>query len=336
MGNKPLRIGNVETKNNLVMAPLAGYSNLALRELSASYGAGLCYTEMISANALVYKNLKTLDMLPKKAETVPVALQLFGGEIDAIKESFKTLNEHAYYDILDFNLGCPVPKVMKQRAGSFWLKRQDELYQLFKTLVDNSKAPCTIKTRLGFNKGEETFLEVVKIAASAGIKAVAIHGRSKSQLYSGEVDYTAIKKAIDLNLVPIIANGDICLENYQKIEEEIDPAGLMIGRGALGDPLVFTNILRVEAGQTPLLKSYETQLEAARKHYHLLLSIKDEKAATLEFRALFIMYLKGLNYNNAFKKDILKMVGRSDFEEITRKIEKIAVFSPTEVSYETD
>lgn len=329
--NKRLMIGSVEIKNKEVMAPLAGYSNLALREVAAFYGAGLCYTEMISANALVYKNSKTLKMLPKKAETAPVALQLFGGDKEVIAKSFEVLNENAYYDILDFNLGCPVPKVMKQGAGSFWLKRQDELYELFRILVLNSKTPCTIKTRLGFNKGEETFLEVVKIAKAAGIKAVAIHGRSKTQLYSGNVDYEAIKKAIDLDLLPIIANGDITLENFQEVEKRLNPTGLMIGRGALGDPLVFTNIKRVRAGLEPLKKTYITQLEAARKHYELLLGIKDEKVATLEFRALFIMYLKGLNYNNVFKKDILKMSSRSDFVEIARNI---ATFGPSEVENE--
>ena len=207
---KKFSIGGIELSNRYIQAPLAGYTNRAMRKLAYLHGAALTYTEMISASAIYYNNVKTFDMIPTKKEDGLLALQLFDGEIDKILYAVKKVDEIGVYDFLDFNMGCPVLKVIKQRAGSYWLKREEELYELFKTLVNNSSRPVILKTRIGFDRNNVNILRVLDIAHSAGISAVAIHGRTRSEFYSGKVDYDIIKCAQEKNLMPIIASGDLC------------------------------------------------------------------------------------------------------------------------------
>ena len=196
---KTLTIGTITLKNRYIMAPLAGYTNKSLRKMALRNGASLAYTEMISCNALLYKNKKTFDMLPKEDEGGRIALQLFGGDIEVISKAIKIVEENAKFDFLDFNMGCPVLKVMKQFSGSYWLKRQDELKKLFHTLVSNSRHPVLIKTRIGYDENHKNVLDVIKIAAEEGVAGIAIHGRTKTQLYGGNVNYDIILSLIHIS-----------------------------------------------------------------------------------------------------------------------------------------
>ena len=245
---KTLTIGTITLKNRYIMAPLAGYTNKSLRKMVLRNGASLAYTEMISCNALLYKNKKTFDMLPKEDEGGRIALQLFGGDIEVISKAIKIVEENAKFDFLDFNMGCPVLKVMKQFSGSYWLKRQDELKKLFHTLVSNSRHPVLIKTRIGYDENHKNVLDVIKIAAEEGVAGVAIHGRTKTQLYGGNVNYDIISEAKKMNLLPIIANGNISLNNIFEVEKITNADGYMFGREALGHPTIFSNLILKEKG----------------------------------------------------------------------------------------
>lgn len=311
-----LCIGSLELKNRYAMAPLAGYSNSALRAIAAQGGAGITYTEMISANALIYGNQKTYSMLPGGPEKVPVALQLFGGETEVIFRAAEEIEKKAYFDVLDFNLGCPVPKVIRQRAGSAWLLRLDELYQLFRGLVQRTARPVTIKTRLGFSEEDKNVLEVVRLAFQAGVKAVAIHARTRSQFYAGIPTFDLVKEAVGLQLGPIIANGDISADNFLNIEAETKANGFMLGRGALGNPLIFRQLAQLEECGSCQPIGLEEQLSLMLKHYEHLIAVKGEAAATRDFRALSVFYLKGRPLAHAVKNRLIRIESPADLYSI--------------------
>lgn len=313
---KTFKIGSITLKNRFVMAPLAGYTNHALRQIAALGGAALTYTEMISANALIYDNKKTASMLPSGPEQVPVALQLFGGDPEVIFEAEKILNKQAYFDLLDFNMGCPVPKVMKQRAGSYWLKRQAEIYELLRGMVKLTSKPVVIKTRLGYSSGEKNVLEIVKLAFDAGVQAVAIHGRTRDQFYSGAADHTLIKEAIDLDRGPIIANGDIDAANFLQIDQMLHSPAYMLGRGALGNPFVFRQLAELEEGKEITPITAEEIIFIMGKHFDLLAEIKGENGAAKDFRTLSALYLKGQPFAHRFKSRLIAINSRADLTQI--------------------
>ena len=211
---KKFEIGNITLPNRYILAPMAGYTNEPLRKMAIEGGAGLVYTEMISATALAYNNQKTFDMLPRDDSESPLALQLFGGNKDIILNAIDFVEKEAKYDFLDFNMGCPVPKVMKQEAGSYWLKRQDEVYDLLHSMVQKSHKPVIIKIRLGFDKKHINAVEIAKIAEQAGIKALAVHGRTRDEYYNGFPHYEKIAKVKNSVSIPVIANGNIDLNIY--------------------------------------------------------------------------------------------------------------------------
>ena len=301
---KTLTIGTITLKNRYIMAPLAGYTNKSLRKMALRNGASLAYTEMISCNALLYKNKKTFDMLPKEDEGGRIALQLFGGDIEVISKAIKIVEENAKFDFLDFNMGCPVLKVMKQFSGSYWLKRQDELKKLFHTLVSNSRHPVLIKTRIGYDENHKNVLDVIKIAAEEGVAGVAIHGRTKTQLYGGNVNYDIISEAKKMNLLPIIANGNISLNNISEVEKITNADGYMFGREALGHPTIFSNLILKEKGYPIIDDNIEQQTNFLIEHFNNLKKEFGIDTAISLIRGVGPFYFKGLQDASIYKSSI--------------------------------
>lgn len=313
---KKAYIGGFELKNRYIQAPLAGYTNRSMRELAYMCGASLTYTEMISCSAIFYHNKKTIEMIPTKKENGILALQIFDGDYEKIKSAITVLNDIGVFDILDFNMGCPVTKVIKQHAGSYWLKRENELYDLLRMMVSTSIHPVTIKTRIGYDRENINIGEIIKIAHAAGISAVAIHGRTRNEFYLGSCDYQSIKFSTELGLLPIIASGDINLKNFEEVEKNIGCEAYMFGRSSLGNPLIFADLIKLENGETITKRDLIKQIEFMKKHFSLLKNEFGERGAVMQMRGISPFYLKGFNDMSRYKSALVRMNSEHEFLDI--------------------
>lgn len=319
-----MKIGNIELENNIILAPMAGITNLGYRLFMKKFGCGLVVSEMISDYALIYNNKETFEMLKTCKEERPLAIQLFGGSKESLLKAEKILLENADFDILDINLGCPVPKVVKGNAGSSWLKkeREEELYEMMKAIVENSTKPVTCKIRLGWDDSTINVVDTCKILEKAGVSLIAIHGRTRAQFYEGKANYEYIKKAKEAISIPLIANGDIdSVEKANEVLEYTKADGIMIGRYALGNPNLIKelayNYLNKEINIT---RSINEQLNFIMEHYNKLKEIKGEYRSISEMRGLAPHYLKGYPDCKAYKARLSQM--RSE-EELCQIIDDI-------------
>ena len=320
---KTFKIGNIELANKYVLAPMAGYTNKPLRVIARECGAGLVYTEMISATALAYNNQKTFDMLPKDNSESPLALQLFGGDKDIVLNAISFVEKEAKYDFLDFNMGCPVPKVMKQEAGSYWLKRQDEVYDLLHSMVQKSHKPVIIKIRLGFDKKHINAVEIAKIAEQAGVKAIAVHGRTRDEYYNGLPHYEQIKEVKESVSIPVIANGNIDITNIKKVEQITKADAYMIGRGCLGNPLIFTDLANMEDGIELTQRTLSKQIELMKRHFDMIIDYMGEYNGVRYFRGLAVLYVKGFENSKLLKSKLISMNTVTDFESIIKETKEL-------------
>ena len=315
-------IGNVEIKNQVVLAPMAGICNSAFRRIAKEMGAGLIYAEMVSDKALLYKSKKTEDMLYMKDEERPISQQIFGSDKESFVEAAKIVCEKMHPDIIDINMGCPVSKVaVSAQAGAALLKNPDKVYEIVKSVVEAVSIPVTVKIRSGWDKNSINAIEIAKVCERAGASAICVHPRTRSQRYEGLSDWNIIKEVKESISIPVIGNGDIrSVDDAKRMIELTNCDAVMIGRGVLGNPWLIRDIVNyLEDGALPKVISKDEKIDMCIKHMNYLLSFKDEKTAVLEMRSHIAWYLKGLDGVNEVKREIFKATTEKDVLEILTK-----------------
>ncbi len=304
-----LILGNVILESNVILAPMAGVTNQAFKEIVRELGAGLICTEMVNDKALLHENERTRKMIEISEEEHPVALQLFGSEIETMVAAAKFLDKQSDADIIDINMGCPAPKITKNASGSKILLDPEHVYNLTKAIVDAVDKPVMVKMRLGWDDEHINVIENAKNVERAGAVGIVVHGRTTKQFYSGEADWSWIKKVKAAVNIPVIGNGDI--DSPQKAKEMIEYSkvdGVMIGRAAMGNPWIFSQVIEyLNTGQLIEPPTNQEKISVAIKHLERLIETKNERVAVLEMRGHAAWYLKGIEGANKYRREIQKM-----------------------------
>ena len=297
---RTLKIGNVTLENNLILAPMAGVTDLPFRLLCKEQGAGLLCMEMVSAKAIYYGNKNTEALLEIHPGECPVSLQLFGSDPDIIAEMAAKIEDRPFA-ILDFNMGCPVPKVVNNGEGSALMKNPKLAEEILTKLVRAVKKPVTVKIRKGFDEDSVNAVEIAKMAENCGVAAVAVHGRTRQQYYSGQADWDIIRQVKEAVKIPVIGNGDIhTAEDVVRMKEQTGCDGFMIGRGAQGNPWIFRQILhKLETGEDLPRPSLQEVTEMVLRHARLQIEVKGEYVGMREIRKHAAWYTAG--YKNSSK-----------------------------------
>jgi nifR3 family TIM-barrel protein len=313
------KIGNLKINNRVVFAPMAGISNISYRKIIKEMGAGLIYSEMISNMGIVYNNQKTIDLLKINEEERPIAIQIFGSDIDSFVKAAKYVEENIHPDIIDINVGCPVPKVaLKSQAGSALLKNPEKIYEIVKAVKDNTSTPISVKIRSGWDENHINAIEVGKLVEKAGASLIAIHARTRSQGYSGNADWNIIKKLKENVNIPVIGNGDIkTIEDAKKMLEETKCDAIMIGRASLGNPWFIKECVEyIENGNIIEKPTYEERLNMIKKHFQLLKENTSERQALLEIRTHALWYIKYLPNNKEYKNKLNQIKSEEELYKI--------------------
>lgn len=309
---KPLKIGNVVLENNIILAPMAGITDKAFRKICKEYGAGLVCTEMASSRAIFYNDKKTEKLLDITGEKRPISVQIFGSDIESIKAGVKYVNSFA--DIVDINMGCPAPKVVKNGDGSRLLQDLNLIEQIVDVAVKTSKIPVTVKIRKGWNSHSIVAVEVAKIIEKAGVSAITIHGRTREEFFSGKCDLDIIKKVKNSVSIPVIGNGDVTKpEDAYNMFEYTGVDGIMIGRGALGNPWIFEQILQyLDIGEKGKEITPKERLEVILKHINMEVEEKGEIVAIKEMRKHISWYTKSLKDSTKLRTKINTLETKDD------------------------
>ena len=299
-------IGNVKINNQVVLAPMAGICNSAYRQICKSMGCGLIYAEMVSDKAITYSNKKTLDMLYMTDYERPIVQQIFGSDKDSFVEAAKYIEENMHPDIIDINMGCPVPKVaLRSQAGSALLKDLNKIYDIVSAVVNSVSIPVTVKIRSGWDFNSINAVEVAKVIEKAGASAICVHPRTRSQGYTGKSDWNIIKQVKENVTIPVIGNGDIRTpEDAKRMLEETKCDAVMIGRGVLGNPWLIKNTILYLEGKPLYNVTFDDRIEMCIKHLNLLKNLKSEKIALLEIRNHIGWYFKGLSNASELKNKV--------------------------------
>ncbi len=308
-------IGNVEIKGKTVLAPMAGICNSAFRKIIKEQGCALIYAEMVSDKAIFYDNKKTKDMLYMEDDERPIAQQIFGSDVDTFVIAAKYIEKTMKPDIIDINMGCPVPKVaVHAQAGSALLKSPEKIKEIVSSVVKTVHCPVTVKIRSGWDFDSINAVEVAKVCESAGASAICVHPRTRSQGYSGKADWRIIKAVKEAVSIPVIGNGDIT--DVYKAKQMLDETGcdlIMIGRGVLGNPWLIEDINNyLEKGKIPSQRTGMEKIDMCIKHINYLSKIKPDKLVCLEIRSHIAWYLKGLKNSASIKEKVCKLTNSCD------------------------
>ena len=316
---KKLKIGNVELNNNLILAPMAGVTDLPFRLIVEKFNPGLVCTEMVSSKALFYGDSKTKQLLKIDGEKRPISMQIFGSDTESMAFAARYVSELA--DIVDINMGCPAPKVVKNGDGSKLLLDLNKAEELIKAVISNSKVPVTLKFRKGWDNEHIVACELAKIAEKNGISAITIHGRTRDEFYSGKADWDIIKKVKECVNIPVIGNGDIVDEETAKnMFEYTGVDGIMIGRGSMGNPWIFEQIqYYLETGEKLTKLTNQEKYEILKQHIELDIREKGEGVALNEMRKHIAWYTKNMKDASAFRNEVNHTENK---DELMKKIEE--------------
>lgn len=315
-----MKIGNVEIANRVVIAPMAGITNPSFRQICKSFKAGLVCTEMVSDKAICFENKKTLNMTEVLEDEHPLSMQIFGHDIDTMVQAAQFLDTQTNCDIIDINMGCPVSKIVKSNAGSALMKDEDYAVKLVDAIIKAVKKPVTVKMRIGWDNDSRNCVSLAKKLEAVGVSAIAVHGRTKKQMYEGKADWSYIKQVKEAVSIPVIGNGDIhSVEDMINMLETTGCDMVMIGRGILGDPWLIQRCVQyLETGEILSETSVEEKFNLAYNHAVGLCELKGERVGMKEMRGHAAWYMKSLKYSHRVKDMVSKMSTLEEFENILK------------------
>lgn len=312
-----MKIGDLELANPVMLAPMAGVTDLPFRLLVKEMGCGLVYTEMVSDKGLIYRNEHTLDMLAIDDRERPVALQIFGSEPEPMAKAARIV-EQSGADILDINMGCPTLKIVKNGEGSALMRTPELAYDIIARVVDAVSIPVTVKIRKGWDATSVNAVQMAQVAEKAGAKAISVHGRTREQFYSGKADWSIIKAVKQSVCIPVNGNGDVrSPEDARRLLEETGCDGVMIGRGAQGNPWLFSQVVRYLAtGELLPGPTLDERIDMAVRHLEMLVAFKGEHIGIREMRSHAAWYTKGLPHSAELRQKFNQAQSRADFVAI--------------------